>query len=165
MNAAAEVKSPVPAEVDTRAQEFVDLEKQITKLNLELQASRKDLAAKELALIELVRSFGGPHASKSKILHGIIFEIIATFAQFTTQDAAAVERFRLALVEGKKGLLLKKLFDRDVRWTMKAGAAQTLAGENLSPRLKAELLGLLVLCSSTQDKKPSLDVRPKKKSS
>jgi hypothetical protein len=160
---ATENKSPMPAEVDARAQEFSDLEKAIAKLNVDLQASRRELTAKESALIDLVRSFGGPHAAKSKIVHGIVWEIIATFAQYTTQDAAAVERFRLALVDAKKGRLLKKLFDRDVRWTMKAGAGQVLAAETLSPKLKSELLGLLLLCSSTQDKKPSLDVRQKKK--
>lgn len=68
-------------------------------------------------------------------------------------------------VNAKKGCLLKKLFERDVRWTMKSGAGQILQAENLSPRLKADLLGLLLLCSTTQDKKPSLDVREKKKKS
>jgi hypothetical protein len=165
MSTAAEAKSPVPVEVDERAQEFSDLEKSIAKLKLELQSSQKELAAKEAALIELVRSFGGPHSTKSKILHGIVWEMMATFAQYTTQDAAAVERFRLALVNAKKGCLLKKLFERDVRWTMKSGAGQILQAENLSPRLKADLLGLLLLCSTTQDKKPSLDVREKKKKS
>jgi len=89
--------------------------------------------------------------------------MVATFSKFTCEDSAAIERFRLTLVSAKKGRLLKKLFDRDVRWTMKSGAAQILAAENLAVRLKAELLGLLLLCSSTKDKKPSLDVRPKKK--
>jgi hypothetical protein len=162
---AAEVKSPVPIEVDTRAQDFSDLEKSIAKLKLDLGAKQKEMAAKEAALIELVRSFGGPHATKSKILHGIVWEMIATFAQYTTQDGAAVERFRQALVLAKKGRLLKKLFDRDVRWTMKAGAGQILAAETLAPRLRADLLGLLLVCSTTQDKKPSLEVREKKKKS
>ena len=69
---ATENKSPMPAEVDARAQEFSDLEKAIAKLNVDLQASRRELTAKESALIDLVRSFGGPHAAKSKIVHGIV---------------------------------------------------------------------------------------------
>jgi hypothetical protein len=158
-----EVKAPLPAEVDARAEAFHAIATSIAEKNEKLKELRKQLSDSEIALIELVRSFGGPHAAKSKILHGIVWEMVATFSKFTAEDSAAIERFRLTLVSAKKGRLLKKLFDRDVRWTMKSGAGQTLAAENLAPRLKAELLGLLLLCSSTKDKKPSLDVRQKKK--
>jgi hypothetical protein len=87
--------------------------------------------------------------------------MVATFSQYTTQDSAAVERFRLALVAAKKTRLLKNIFSADIRWTMKTGAAEVVKTEKLTPKL----MGLLLQCSVTQDKKPSLDVRPKKKPS
>jgi hypothetical protein len=164
-SAAVAVKAPLPAEVDARAEAFSELQTEIAGAKKKLQESQKQLSDREIELLALVRSFGGPHATKSKILHGILWEMVATFGKFKTEDSAAVERFRLALVSAKKGRLLKKLFERDVRWTMKSGAGQILAAENLAPRIKADLLGLLLLCSSEQDKKPSLDVRQKKKGS
>jgi hypothetical protein len=157
--------APMPADVDGRAENYHELDEALAAAKKAVQEAGKALADREAELIDLVRSFGGPHATKSKILHGTIWELVATFAQFTSQDTAAVERFRRALVEQKKGRLLKKIFERDVRWTMRAGAAEILRAETekFSPRLRAELMMLLMLCSSTQDKKPSLDVRKKKK--
>jgi len=159
--------APLPADVDERAEQYHDLEEALAKAKLAVAEAGKHLADRQAELIELVKSFGGAHAKKSKILHGIVWEMVATFGSFTCEDAAAVERFRLALVAQKKGPLLKKLFDRSVRWTMKAGAAEILKAETerFSPRPRAELLGLLLMCSITADKKPSLDVRQKKKGS
>ena len=150
---------PLPAEIDERAETFHQLELDIESANAKIGELRKELAAKELMLIELVRSHGGPHATKSKILHGIVWEMVATFSQYTTQDSAAIERFRQALIAAKQTRLMKKIFKADVRWTMQASAAEIVKAEKLSPRLMA----LLLQCSVTQDKKPSLDVRPKKK--
>lgn len=151
-------EAPMPAEVDTRAESFHQLELELGEARQKLTAAQKLLTAREAELIDLVRSCGGPHAQKSKIVHGIVWEMVATFAQYTVQDSAAVERFRQALVEKKQTRLLKKIFRADVRWTMQAGAAEIVKTEKLSPKLMA----LLLQCTVTQDKKPSLDVRPKK---
>jgi hypothetical protein len=149
----------MPAEVDARAEVFhqlaLDLEAKIS----EISAAQKKLQESKADLLELVEAHGGPHAQKSKILHGIVWEMVATFGQYTSQDSAAVERFRQALVKAKKTRLLRKIFTSDVRWTMKAAAAEIVKTEKLSPTL----MGLLLQCSVTADKKPSLDVRPKKK--
>jgi hypothetical protein len=151
--------SPLPAEVDERAEAFHDLELEIEKASIHVASLRKEIIAKQEALIELVRTCGGPHAQKSKIMHGIVWEMVATFSQYTTQDAAMVERFREALVASGLTRLMKKIFTADTRWTMQASASEIVKNEKLSPRLMA----LLLQCSVTQDKKPSLDVRPKKK--
>jgi len=156
---AEKLAAPLPAEVDSKAEAFHQLEVDLKKANDELSTLRREIGAKEAALIDLVRSCGSPHFLKSKILHGIVWEMVATFSQYTTQDSAAVERFRLALVKAKKTRLLKKIFTEDVRWTMRSSAAEIVKTEKLSPTL----MSLLLLCSVTQDKKPSLDVRPKKK--
>jgi hypothetical protein len=152
-------EAPLPAEVDERAIAFHQLEEDLAAARVELSAAQKLVSEKELELIELVRSCGGPHGQKSKIVHGIVWEMMATFAQYTTQDSAAVERFRQALVKAKKTRLLKKIFSADIRWTMQTGAAEIVQTEKLTPKLMA----LLLMCSTTQDKKPSLDVRAKKK--
>jgi putative Mn2+ efflux pump MntP len=44
-------------------------------------------------LICLVEEFGSAHAEKSKLLHGITHEILATFGLSTSIDAAAVGLF------------------------------------------------------------------------
>lgn len=154
-----QASAPLPTEVDDQAEIFHELEDKLAESKRELDAARKLVVDRELELIQLVRDFGGQHAQKSKILHGILWEMVVTIGQYTTQDSAAVERFRQELVNAKKTRLLKKFFSQDVRWTMNAGAAQIAQAEKLSPKL----MGLLLLCSVTQDKKPSLDVRLKKK--
>lgn len=151
--------APLPPSVDELSENFHELEEELAEAKRELEIARKLVTDRELELIELVRRHGGPHAQKSKILHGIIWEIVATFGQHTTLDSTAVERFRHELVMRKKTRLLKKLFTQDVRWTLNAGAAQIAQAEKLQPKL----LALLLQCSVTQDRKPSLDVRPKKK--
>jgi hypothetical protein len=152
-------EAPLPAEVDEKAIAFHQLEEDLAAAHVKLSAAQKLLSERERALIELVSSCGGPHALKSKIVHGIVWEMVATFSQYTAQDSAAVERFRLALVAAKKTRLLKKIFSADIRWTMKTGAAEIVKTEKLTPKL----MSLLLQCSVTQDKKPSLDVRPKKR--
>lgn len=153
-------RAPLPAAVDETAENFHQLEEELAEAQRELDIARKLVTDRELELIELVRRHGGPHAQKSKILHGIIWEIVATFSQYTTLDSVAVDRFRHELVMRKKTRLLKKLFTQDVRWSLNAGAAQIAQSEKLPPKL----LALLLQCSVTQDRKPSLDVRQKRKS-
>lgn len=151
--------APLPADVDSRAEEVCELELTLSGARARIAVLQKEFSAKQQELIDLVSAHGGPHAQKSKILHGIVWEMLVTFAQYTTQDAAAVERFRLALVKAKKTRLMKKIFRSDVRWTMQSSAAEIVKTEQLTPTL----MSLLLQCSVTQDKKPSLDVRRKKK--
>lgn len=153
------IDAPLPADIDDFADMFRKLKTKLDEARVEVKAAQEELGAKELELIELICSFGGPHATKSKILHGIIYEMVATFSQYTTQDSAAVERFRQALVDSKQTRLLKKIFKSDIRWTMQSSAAEIVKNEKLSPKLMA----LLLQCTVTQDRKPTLDVRPKKK--
>jgi hypothetical protein len=154
-------EAPLPAEVDALALDFQKVQGSLAEARIVLSNAQALVAERERQLVDLVRSCGGPHALKSKIVHGIVWEMVATFSQYTSLDSAAVERFRLALVATKKTRLLKKIFSADIRWTMKTGAAEIVKTEKLTPKL----MGLLLQCSVTQDKKPSLDVRPKKKPS
>lgn len=150
---------PLPSAIDEIAAFHNQLELDLAEARQKVSDAHQVLAERERDLIELVRNFGGPHATKSKILHGIVWEIVATFSQYTTQDSAAIERFRLALVAAKQTRLLKKIFRADTRWIMQPDAGEIIRAAKISPRLMA----LLLQCSVTQDRKPSLDVRPKKK--
>jgi hypothetical protein len=150
--------APSPAEIDLKAIEYKDLEEKLEVLKAQVPIAAKPLNDLKAELIEMVRHSGGVHAEKSKILYGIVWELMATFGQSMTQDAAAIERFRLALKKAKKVRLLKKLFTQDIRWTFKAASAEVVKREKLSPALMTRLL----LCLVPSDRTPTLDVRKKK---
>ena len=150
--------APSPAEIDLKAVEYTDLEKKLEEAKAAVPIAAKPLNDLKAALIKLVRDSGGVHAEKSKILHGIVWELMATFGQGMTQDSAAIERLRLALRKAKKARLLKKLFQEDIRWTFNASAAEIVKREKLSPTLMRGLL----LCFVPSDRTPTLDVRKKK---
>ena len=60
-----------------------------------------------------------------------------TFISVHSLHAAAVERFRLALLEANQSRLLKKVFTKDIRYTMSPEAAVIIKGEKLSTGLLA----------------------------
>jgi hypothetical protein len=161
MASAAKAVKPAPstAEIDLRAIEYKDLEKKLQEARDAVPVALKPVADLKVELIDLVRDFGGAHGEKSKILHGIAWELMATFGQGMTQDAAAIDRLRLALKKAKKARLLKKLFQQDVRWTFKAASVEVVKREKLSPTLMQKLL----MCFVPTDRTPTLDVREKKK--
>ena len=149
---------PSPAEIDLKAIAYTDLEKKLDEARAAVPIAAKPVSDLKAELIDLVRSCGGTHAEKSKILHGIAWELMATFGQGMTQDSAAIDRLRLALKKAKKARLLKKLFQQDIRWTFKAASAEVVKREKLSPTLMRRLL----LCFVPSDRTPTLDVRKKK---
>ena len=101
--------------------------------------------------------FGSAHAEKSRLLHGITHEMVVTFGQSVSVDAAAVERFRLALLESEPSRLLKRIFLQDVRFTLAPEAAVVIKGTKLSNAL----LSLYSQCQVVKQKAPSLVVRGK----
>jgi hypothetical protein len=151
--------APSPAEIDLKAIEYNDLEAELIAAKEAVPIAAKPVAEMKAELIDLVRDFGGAHAEKSKLLHGIAWEMMATFGQSMTQDAAAIDRLRMALKKAKKARLLKKLFKQDIRWTFQAASAEIVKREKLSPTLMQKLL----LCFVPTDRTPTLDVREKKK--
>jgi hypothetical protein len=150
--------APSAAEIDLRAVAFHALKQKLDEAQAAVPIAAKPVNDLKAELIELVRNFGGPHADKSKILHGIAWELMATFGKGMTQDSAAVERLRLALKKAGQTRLLKKLFQQDIRWTFNASAAEIVKREKLSPTLMRSLM----LCFVTSDRTPTLDVRKKK---
>ena len=159
------VESPNAEKVDEHAIEYKRLEKKLDDAKVAYAAVKKAEGAQldELhgALIDLVRSFGGKHAEKSKILHGIEWELMATFGESHGIDAAAVERLRLALKEAKQTRLLKKLFTEQKSWRLAPNAAEVLRAEG---KLPDKLAIAALACFTFTPNTPRLEVRPKKKS-
>jgi hypothetical protein len=150
--------APKPEEVDAQALEYKRLEKLLSDAMEASAAATVPVKALKLELIELVREFGSVHKEKSKLLHGILWEMMATFGQSTSQNAAAVEDLRRALVKAKKARLLKKLFAKEIRWTFNSSARELIQGEKLTPKQ----LAMVLRCFNTEDRTPTLDVREKK---
>src|SRR6266852_10006769 len=133
--------SPSPAEVDLKAKEYLHLKDEVASI-LKKAADDANTATVRMAelreeMTELVTKYGSAHAEKSKLLHGIDYEIMGTFGQSVSIDNAAVERFRLELVKEQQSRLLRKLFDKTVRWTLSPIAATIVKGEKLGKSLLA----------------------------
>jgi hypothetical protein len=78
--------------VDRWAIQFLELEKRVDQAYAIAVALDEPHERMREDLICLVEEFGSTHADKSKLLHGIHYEIMATFGLSTSIDAAAVER-------------------------------------------------------------------------
>lgn len=151
------MSAPTPAEVDAKAKEYLTLKDALDRATEDAKLRTVPLVELKEELVELVSSFGSAHAEKSRLLHGISFEMLATFGSQVSIDAAAVERFRLALLESNQSRLLKKIFTMDIRWTMAPQAATIIKGEKLSDAL----LAIFSQCEVVKPKAPSLVVREK----
>jgi hypothetical protein len=151
------MSAPSPAQVDAKAEQYRRLKSALDEATQEAKRQCMPLAQLKEELVQLVRDFGSAHKEKSHLLHGITFEMMATFGSAVTIDAAAVERFRLALLESNQSRLLKRVFQKDERWTMSPQAATIIKGEKLSDAL----LAIFSQCEVVKQKSPSLVVREK----
>jgi hypothetical protein len=106
-------------------------------------------------LVCLVEEFGSAHAEKSKLLHGIRYEMLATFGMSTSIDAAAAERFANARRVTKQTRLLNRMFDQQIRYTLAADASSIIRSVELSK----PLLALFAACQVTKPRTPILKVR------
>lgn len=153
---------PSAAEVESVAEEMVTLKGKISEIQSQAE---KDAAPHAQRLDDLkilatgwLRSFGSAHAEKSKLLHGVLYEIMGTFGMSTSIDAAAVEAFRLGLVRAGQAELLRRVFAKTVRFDLKADYAQIIQGVKLKPKL----LALYAHCSVSSAKTPVITPRLKK---
>lgn len=153
--------APTPAEVDKKAVEYRRMADELLQAMLAAKEKQQPLEELKAELIELVRKFGGPapKADKSKLVHGLDWELFATFGTTYSQDSAAIEKFRLGLKKAKQVRLLKKLFIKTERWDLSPEAAVIVRGEKLSK----PLLALYSQCSIPKPRTPTLQVREKEK--
>jgi hypothetical protein len=149
--------APKPAEVDEKAEQYYRLKAALDEATEAAKLRCLPLVQLKEELVDLVRNFGSAHAEKSRLLHGVTHEMVVTFGQSVSVDAAAVERFRLALLESEQSRLLKKIFLQDVRFTLAPEAALVIKGTKLSNAL----LSLYSQCQVVKQKAPSLVVREK----
>ncbi len=154
---------PSAAEVDALAEEMLTLKGKVGSILEKAQQDSKPHLDRMGELKEVaerwIRAFGSAHAEKSKLLHGILYEIMGTFGMSTSIDAAAVEAFRKGLVKSKQAKLLKKLFTKTVRFDLNPDGAEIVKGVTLKPRLVA----LWAKCFVNQSKTPVITPRLKKK--
>jgi len=148
---------PTPAQVEVIAKDYLDLKDKFLQAKLAATEIEQELSAKGEVLRQLASDFGSGTAEKSKLLHGLAYEVMVTFGQSVSIDAAAVENFRLALVKTDQPRLLKKLFEKTIRWSLNPRASELVRGEKLSDRLRS----LFARCEVVKAKTPSLSVREK----
>lgn len=158
---------PLPAEVEELAREYRRLEAKIagiTKKAADKAAPhRKRLDELWDTLLGQVREFGSVHAEKSKLLYGLKLEVMGTFASGTEIDAAAVETFRLALVEAQQSRTLGHVFEKSIRWTLLPEAATFLRKEHDEGNFPDALFVLYARCSVPKKLAPKLVVRERTK--
>jgi hypothetical protein len=151
------MSAPTPGQVDEKAEQYYRLKAALDEATEAAKLRCLPLAQLKQELVDLVRDFGSAYAEKSRLLHGVTHEMVVTFGQSVSVDAAAVERFRLALLESEQSRLLKKIFLQDVRFTLAPEAATIIRGE----KLNKALLSLYSQCQVVKPKSPVLQVREK----
>ncbi len=110
-----------PAEIDVKAAEYHSLEQALARAKAAAAKAQEPLDKLKDELIEIVSKFGSAHAEKSRLMRGINEEMIVTFGQSVRVDAAAVEKFRLALAERDQSRLASKMFEKTIRFSLKPG--------------------------------------------
>lgn len=157
---------PTPAEVEAMALEYHQLGEKILAIT---NKCKEDLAphlkrTEELRdqMLKELREFGSAHAEKSKLLHGLEFEVLGTFGSTTTLDGAAVETFRRELVKEKKTRVLARVFRKAIRWTLADTALAFLRSEHEAGKFPDSLYALFARCSVPKELTPRLVVRLKR---
>jgi hypothetical protein len=149
--------APAPARVDELAQEYFALREKHLQGMLAARALQAELDAKGEELKELIAAHGSARAEKSKLLHGIGFEMMLTCGQQISTDFAAVEKFREAASSDLKPRQFARIFEKVVSYRLLASAAEFVRTTELSTRLKA----LYAACQVIRERAPTLTVRPK----
>jgi hypothetical protein len=154
-------KLPTPQEIDEAAKEYCDLEKQIDDLYLESRKKIEPLNERLKPLGEKLKTwgqeFGGAHASKSKLLTGLAYEVMTTVASSTSLDQAVVSVFLEACKKAGKSRIFAKLFDTLTVYRTQPAADQTARTE-LTPRLALAFSR----CFITKTQAPRMEVRSRK---
>jgi hypothetical protein len=146
---------PTAGDIDRLAMEFLALDSKVDDAYKIATALDEPHEKMKEELIKLVEEFGSAHAEKSKLLHGMEYEILATFGMSTSIDAAAVERFAQALRIAKQTKILNRIFEQTTRYTLRPDAGSIIRAVALP---KAQL-ALYSQCQVTKPRTPTLKVR------
>jgi hypothetical protein len=82
--------APNPQEIDKLSKEYLELKDKLFTAQLAAGEISQQVTLKGELLKQMVSDFGSAHAEKSKLLHGLKYEAMATFGQTVSIDAAAV---------------------------------------------------------------------------
>jgi hypothetical protein len=151
--------APNPAEIDKLSKEYLELKEKLFTAQLAATDISQQMTLKAELLRDMVSKFGSAKGEKSKLLHGLEYEVMATFGQTVSIDAAAVETFRDALKQAKQARLLGKLFEKTIRWTLNPEASKIVRSSTLSKKLS----DLFAKCEVVKPITPKLQVRLKEK--
>jgi len=151
--------APNPQEIDKLSKEYLELQEKQLTARLALGEISQQMTLIGETLRDMVSKHGSAHAEKSKLLHGLEYEVMATFGQTVVIDGAAVETFRDALKQAKQVRLLGKLFEKTIRWTLNPEASKLVRSSTMSKKLS----DLFAKCEVVKPITPRLQVRPKEK--
>lgn len=155
--AKALISPPTPAEVDKLAILYAAQKEKVLQATLAQRAAAEELERVQKQCVELVTKFGSSHAEKSRLLHGLKWELMGTFGTSTSVDAAALESLRTFLTANKQTRLLKRLFESTTRWALKSTARAEILKDDVSTKVRA----LFAACEVTKDRSPSIQAREK----
>jgi hypothetical protein len=155
--AKALIAVPSPAEVDKIAILYDAKKERVLQATLAQRAASEELELVQKQCVELVSKFGSAYAEKSKLLHGLKWEIMGTFGASTSIDSAAVETLRSFLTANKQTRLLKRMFESTTRWALKSTARAEILKDDVSAKARA----LFAACEVTKDRSPSIQARKK----
>lgn len=150
-------EAPTPAEVDDACRQYSELKDQLEQARLAASEIAEQVTLAGDCLRHLVGKYGSAHAEKSKLLHGLKYEAMCSYGQEVKIDASAVEQFRIALTKAGQPGLLRRLFEKTVRWTLKAQASEIVRSSDLPDKFRA----LYARCEVINAKTPVLKVREK----
>ena len=158
-------KAPTAAEVEAAAREFDELQTQIAAIRQKADTEAEPFEARvrilRALLLGQVKEFGDPHAEKSKLLHGLEWEVMASFGTRAVVDGKAVEEFRQALVKEKKPALLNRIFVKAIRWSLADTADAFIRDAHGTGKFSDKLYALYARCNVIEQTTPHLEIRKK----
>lgn len=152
------VKRPTKAAIDKA---IADYEKALKKvLRAAVLAKGRGAAADALkaGVIEMVQSFGAPHAKKSKLLEGLHNSATITTGTITVVVDAAVEKFKKRLEKLSIEGLVERFFSTHTIHQMVESPDAVLKSLDLPSKTRTSLETSLARCFKPEPKKPSLKV-------
>lgn len=157
----SETKPPAPAEIDELAKEHCELEEQIAGIRLEAEKEIKPLKDRLAPIADRLKawseSFGGAHATKSRLLTGLAFEVMTTVSSSTSLDQAGAGVFLEACKKAGQTRIFNKLFETLTVYRTLPTADQVARAE-----LPARLAVAFMRCFITKSNAPRMEVRPRK---
>jgi hypothetical protein len=156
--------APTPARVDELALEHNSLDSKLDEIQAEADKQAKEPREKLSKLVaelkELVDEFGSQHEKKSKLLHGIEWEMMLTASSSISVDNAAVERMvGWAKGDKKKKEIIESLFTPVTRWDLTPNASVIVQ----APGIPTQAKKLFAACLIVTPSQPRFKVRPTKK--